>query len=255
MTKPKILGVRYACADPSVKSDFYISVLGMSRIAEHRFGYEGEGAWLEFETAKSADRYVANRHDLYWKIAIAVPDLLLACHQLRACGIEVSDPHQFQDVGYLAHFCDPEGFQIELIQHQFEGKKPSVQADENLLGGGPTLNLVTLRTTDITRVRALCEVQLGMKLLSIQPIKDYDFTLYFFAFTDEELPDSDLESLVNREWLYQRPYSILEVQHLHTTERVLETPAGMPGYLGTVLSGKRQCRKHELARLNLIVNS
>ena len=58
-----------------------------------------------------------------------------------------------------------------------------------------------------------------MKLLSIQPVKRYNFTLYFLAFTEEDPPIlEDLEAVENREWLWQRPYSTLELQHRWGTE-------------------------------------
>ena len=53
-----------------------------------------------------------------------------------------------------------------------------------------------------------------MKLLSIQDISAYGFCLYFLAFTSETPPvPSELESVENREWLWQRPYTTLEIQH------------------------------------------
>ena len=53
-----------------------------------------------------------------------------------------------------------------------------------------------------------------MKLLSIQDISAYGFSLYFLAFTAETPPvPSGLESVENREWLWQRPYTTLEIQH------------------------------------------
>ena len=53
-----------------------------------------------------------------------------------------------------------------------------------------------------------------MSLLSIQDISVYGFSLYFLAFTSETPPvPSELESVNNREWLWQRPYTTLEIQH------------------------------------------
>ena len=53
-----------------------------------------------------------------------------------------------------------------------------------------------------------------MKLLSIQDISAFGFSLYFLAFTSETPPvPSELESVGNREWLWQRPYTTLEIQH------------------------------------------
>jgi catechol 2,3-dioxygenase-like lactoylglutathione lyase family enzyme len=59
---------------------------------------------------------------------------------------------------------------------------------------------------------------LGMRLLSVQPVPAREFTLYFLACTDEVPPHADVEHVGNREWLWQRPYSILELQHIWGTE-------------------------------------
>ncbi len=42
--------------------------------------------------------------------------------------------------------------------------------------------------------------------------------MYFLAYTDEEPPHPDIESVDNREWLWQRPYTMLELQHIWGTE-------------------------------------
>jgi hypothetical protein len=34
--------------------------------------------------------------------------------------------------------------------------------------------------------------------------------------SDEELPEPDLEAVQNREWLWARTYTLLELQHLQT---------------------------------------
>ena len=51
-----------------------------------------------------------------------------------------------------------------------------------------------------------------MKLLSIQDIAPYGFCLYFLGFTDDIPPSDDLHDVSNREWLWQRPYTTLEIQ-------------------------------------------
>ena len=59
----------------------------------------------------------------------------------------------------------------------------------------------------------LYRAQLGMRLLSIQDIPQHSFSLYFLGFTEEEPPCADLRSTGGREWLWQRPYTTLEVQY------------------------------------------
>jgi len=231
---PKIDLISLRCRDPEAQRRFYRDVLGMQDTGDGTVGYGGAEARLAFPQAEAA--YRPGKTDLYWKIALAVPDLDLAREQLLAKGVDVGPARQFLDVGYLAHFTDPEGFTIELIQHWFDGNQPLDPVNSSRLGGGACLNLLTLRATEITEIQALCD-SLGMAPLSIQPIDDYGFTLYFFAFTEDRPPNGDLRAVDNREWLYQRPYTVLEIQHLHDADTIAPTPEGEAGYGGVVLSG------------------
>ncbi|MEM7044079.1 MAG: VOC family protein, partial [Pseudomonadota bacterium] len=80
--------------------------------------------------------------------------------------------------------------------------------------------------------------RLGMTLLSIQPVTDYGFTLYFLAFTDERPPHDDLEAVGNREWLWQRPYTTLELQHVSGATGPFALPAAEePGFAGIAITG------------------
>ena len=72
---------------------------------------------------------------------------------------------------------------------------------------------ITTRITDPKRSLEFYQKVLRMKLMSIQPVTPYRFTLYFLAYTEEDPPNSDLEAVENREWLWQRPYTTLELQH------------------------------------------
>jgi hypothetical protein len=56
-----------------------------------------------------------------------------------------------------------------------------------------------------------------MQLLSVQPVDGRDFTLYFLAHAGESPPDPDLEAVGNRPWLWQRPYTTLELQHVQNS--------------------------------------
>ena len=51
-----------------------------------------------------------------------------------------------------------------------------------------------------------------MKLLSIQEVTKYRFTLYFLGYTEDIPPEKDLKHVKNREWLWQRKYTTLELQ-------------------------------------------
>lgn len=239
---PKIENITLGCLAPSAQRQFYCTVLGMSESSDGSVGYGALEARLQFQQAKRP--YQPLPQDLYWKIAIAVPDIDLACRQLTALGVAVDAPRQFLDVGHLAHFKDPEGFTIELIEHWFAGARQAEPIDSTRLGGGAHLNLLTLRTANIQQVRQTCEGW-NMKPLSVQPVSEHGFTLYFFAFTDDEPPSPDLSAVENRPWLYQRRYTVLEVQYRHAdTGAVLTQPTrGDAGYLSTRVSGLPEARR------------
>jgi catechol 2,3-dioxygenase-like lactoylglutathione lyase family enzyme len=73
---------------------------------------------------------------------------------------------------------------------------------------------VTLRVRDLAAAQIWCADQ-GMHLISVQPLDAYGFTLYFYGYTQEKAPEASLTAVANRPWLWQRPYTLLELQHLH----------------------------------------
>ena len=197
---------------PDSQQFFYRRVLGMSSQDNGGLGYSDRE--MSLILTQSETPYRPQPSDLYWKIAISVPNIELAYQQLVTRGAQVSEPHQFRDVGYLAHVTDPEGFTVELIEHWFQGDRPSEALDDTLLGGGPHISLLTLRTADIVSVeRDLLEA--GMTPPGVQPVEPYGFTLYFYRFTDETPPQPDLTAIEDRTWLYRRPYTVLEIQHVY----------------------------------------
>ena len=218
--------------DPDAQRQFYRDALGMSDQGGDRLGYTPEETALRFVKAEAA--YRPQPADLYWKIAIAVPDIDLAYTQLQKAGVPCTAPSQFRDVGYLAKAVGPEGFTIELIDHWFKGDRPDFQRKVHLFGGGAHLNLLTLRTADMAAVEPNI-LSWGMKPVSIQPVDPYGFTLYFYGFTDETPPNSDLTAVENRIWLYQRPYTILEVQHIHELDAVTSPSKQAGGYGGATI--------------------
>ena len=62
----------------------------------------------------------------------------------------MTEAAQFQDVGYLCHLRDPNGFSIELLQHTFEKNFSAVTPDDSLALGQPAvIGQITTRSTDI----------------------------------------------------------------------------------------------------------
>ncbi len=239
---PKIDTITLRCANLKAQRSFYCDVLRMDEFEDGSVGYGGEEARLFFQ--QSERDYIPAPNDLYWKIVLAVPNIELAYQQLTELGIEVGTPRQFRDIGYIAHFSDPAGFTIELIDHWFQGNRPDEPFDTNLLGGGAHLNLLTLRSIDIEDITRSC-LDWGMKLLAIEPVESHGFTLYFFAYTADVPPSSDLHAVENREWLYQRKYTVLEIQHLHDGAGIRPPRDGKAGYVSTTVAGMRTGKQIE----------
>jgi len=201
---------------------WYGRVLGMK--VETEYGeitahYPGPGVVLVFVDVREgeAEYDVSDRSSVYWKIGLCMSDLDLARDRIQQHGVIVTQPRQFLQVGYVAHLKDPRGFSIELIQTTFNQLKPEdrPQPKEGLaLGQETVIGMVTSRCKDIQATLAVYQASLGMKLLSVQDVQQYGFCLYFFAFTEEE-PPGPVDSVQIRPWLWQRPYTVLEVQARH----------------------------------------
>ncbi|MEM6462817.1 MAG: VOC family protein [Pseudomonadota bacterium] len=201
--------------NPEELVDFYEATLGMRNFGEGKsplLGYDAKQCLLELSGGARQD-YIAEPDALYWKIGITVRDLDAAVISLQQWGHDVTDPRQFRDIGYMSHLRDPQGFSIELLQQGFEGRAQPA-GNGHPVGGQATLSHITLRVNNIEAARLHCENRLGMRLMSVQPVDDYGFSLYFFCWSNERLPKSDLEAVENREWLWARPYALLELQHI-----------------------------------------
>jgi lactoylglutathione lyase len=155
----------------------------------------------------------------YWKIGITLGDVDLAREYLVDSGMVVSEPRQFLDIGYLCHLNDPDGYSIELLQHRFsENHQPCSPQPNYNLRSIPTFGQITLRIKDPDKSLNFYTQGFGMRLLSRQIVEAYRFTLYFLAYTEEQPPFPDIDDVRNREWLWQRPYTVLELQHVWGTE-------------------------------------
>ncbi|MEX0349317.1 MAG: VOC family protein [Paracoccaceae bacterium] len=209
----RLSGLHLRSADPSAQIDFYTDALGMRVLGGGRIGYAGEDADLVLHSGGGG--YTHDPGQRYWKIGITLPNLDHAVRALRDGGVEVTDPRQFLDIGYLSHLTDPAGFVIELLQWDFEGNRPANAGDPNLPFAEARIGQITLRSGDMIADTAYW-TQLGMKLLSLQDVSSYGFDLQFLAFTGEEPPLPDLWAAGNREWLWRRPYTLLEFQHIES---------------------------------------
>lgn len=234
-------------SDPDVSLPFYRDKLGMTLLtqreqgtATHFFlGFVEPGdqstseetnpsRWetlttleLVYDPARTpADiRQQPDSSEGYWKIAISVPDVDIARDRLVSNGIDVDTPRQVPDVAYLCHCNDPDNYCIEFIQHDFQqNHKPVSDNADYALGTEPTFSLITYRVKNVETSLEFYSDVLGMRLLSKQVVKSRGFTLYFLACTTESPPLADIESVHIREWLWQRPYTMVEFQHIWGTE-------------------------------------
>ena len=176
---------------------------------------------LVFDPKRRFDNKTSEKGSIgYWKIALAVKDLNIAHGRLVDQGIKVNEPFQVPDVAYLCHCEDPDGYCIELIQHRFEQNHIDPIPDERLPLGTPvSFSLITCRVRDPLQSIAFYENYLGMRLVSKQVVAHRKFTLYFLSCDSEIPPSDDVEDIGIREWLWQRPYAFLELQHVWGTEQ------------------------------------
>lgn len=226
---------------PERLARFYIEHFGMKRRDEGEMvvlGFGGEDAAIALCPADMGKAYEHQRTDRYWKIGITLSNVDSAHAALSASGIAITEPRQFGEIGYMCHLQDPEGFSIELLQHRFKGNVAESAGDPALpFGLNARIGQITLRVADLEAALKVYRDRLGMVLLSIQPLPEYGFTLYFLAFTDERPPHDDLKAVGNREWLWQRPYTTLELQHFSEPIAAFDLPAdGMPGFAGLVIT-------------------
>ena len=208
---------------PGTTDTSYFLGFGNPRISEAEVLTSQPFTMLELRHQSGAEHdpdavYTPSKQDIYWKIGITLRDVDVARARLQAGGVEVSEPSQFLDIGYLCHLADPDGYIIELLQHTFgQRDQPLPPQPEHQRDSSPTLGQVTLRIKDPDVSLSFYQELLGMRLLSRQIVEPYGFTLYFLGCTNEAPPQSDIDAVANREWLWQRPYTTLELQHVWKT--------------------------------------
>ncbi|CAB9518737.1 glyoxalase bleomycin resistance protein dioxygenase [Seminavis robusta] len=223
---------------------FYETVLGMSKKngssspnnAKVLLGYNHpKGMKLSFHESPSCTVRKSTSQDAYWKIGITVKNLDHAVGFLQLQGVPVSQPAQFLDIGYLCHLRDPAGMAIELLQQGFEGDEEQPVNDDDAdeeqhpIGCQAILAHITVRSTN-KQMQQWCQETMGMRLMSVQPVKPYNFTLYFYTWSHEVLPESDdLEAVKNRPWLWARPYGLLEIQQKDSDQQLRATGANEAG--------------------------
>ena len=167
-----------------------------------------------FRAASTEGDELPSGQDGFWKYSVFADSIDALRRDAIAAGQEVTEPVQFLDIGYLCHLHEPGGNEIELLQRRFVPPLAETSADGHV--GPPTLGLITLRVSAAAPTIALLRDGLGMTHLATMEVGDGDadgFRLEFLAWTDDEPPSRDPTDVANREWLYQRPFTIIELQH------------------------------------------
>lgn len=227
-----VSAIQYQVNDLAAMERFYRDALGCEVTSQNGSVTCAfpQGARLEFHEAP-VTQHEAAKDNRYWKIGLTMPDLDRAVAYLDRMGWPVSRPRQFLDIGYMCHLNDPAGLPIELLQQGFEGRAAAGPEGHDI-GAQATLAHLTLRAE--TRAAAdaeWCE-SAGMTLMSVQPVTQYGFSLYFFAKTHDAPPDPDLTTVANREWLWRRPYTLVEVQVYDDGLPITPVDEGMAGLSG-----------------------
>lgn len=249
------------CLSSTKKSmdDFYVKKCGMAVIEQSKdkiiygFNHNAKKTDVKLElrfndTFKSTD--VSSRDNAYWKIGFACPDVDVTRESLISNEIEVSKASQFRDIGYLCHLSDPSGFGIELLQHTFESNFNAkaianiMDKEKYILGSNEvSIGQVTLRVTDIDKSIQFYEKTMGMQYLSRQKVDPYGFSIYFLGYPDDgqKLPNpDDIDAVENREWLWQRGYTTLELQHRwkNNVDKYKVAKEDETGWQGIVIESK-----------------
>lgn len=215
--------------------EFYTNKLGMKLInsfkEENKEFYqlsfddskESKQAILEliYDSNNTRTSFPRNSEVLegYWKIAICIKDVDIARENLIKNDVHVGVAFEVPNVAYLCHFNDPDGYCIELIQHKFQKNHIKETEDTNyILGNKPVFSLVTYRVKDINKSLDFYTKELGLKLYSKMDVSFRGFNIYFLAPNMEELPNKDVQSIENVEWLWQREFTMIELQHIFELE-------------------------------------
>ena len=194
---------------------------------------------LRFVSAKEGNAKTAQvvkaKSEAYSKTGFFMHDADAA-----AAFLKTPPPAQFFEIAYLTHGEDPLGFFFELLQTTQEsneverqrlwgedarGKYPktisslvsSSQLDSSVKSSllatqALVFGLITLRVPESEKTLDFYQNVMGMRLLSVMPITQLGFTLYFLGYSDEEPPNTkDLAAYENREWTWQRKLTTLEL--------------------------------------------
>ncbi|MFC5046531.1 hypothetical protein ACFSTE_03085 [Aquimarina hainanensis] len=163
---------------------------------------------LEFDRSSTIKPYDQDGIDNYWKFSLFVDDIQKIYTELLKLNHPVGAPFQFGNIGYLSHTTDTEHHQIEFIQKTFK-QNEILNTDEQI-----ALGLLTIRTKDPVKIIKFYEDILDLKLFVRMYVNRGDgFTLYFLGNKNLQAPNTDIDVIENREWMYQQSHLFIEIQY------------------------------------------
>lgn len=83
----------------------------------------------------------------------------------------------------------------------------------NMAGSAPVFAQTMLRVKDPKKTREFYETKLGMKFLTHADFPDLKFSLYLYAYTDEDVVDPSLPQEERTKWLFGKSYPTIEITH------------------------------------------
>jgi len=244
--------------------EYYTDVLGFEVVEE-----QGTKKWFRFPTPTKGKKGHMTLLELdlddckevdlprpgFWKLGLITQDCKTAANRIRKVGVPVGKPCQYQDIGFMCHTSDPCAVIVSILQDTSNSTSDSrcakpTSRSNRLAATKPVLGQVSLRIRDPAKSVSFYK-SLGMRLIATVPVKSYRFTLYFLAFTNAIQPRPDrLEAVANRKWLWQQPFTTLELQHSYDIPSNFKwghpdsTQSGYQGItIETAASEKKEIRK------------
>ena len=258
----KLRSFRIQIKDGTSSLKFYTEIIGMKLIDTivsdigtlFRIGFDDQKYHLELFQAKEVipEVYKQNLSDNYWKYSLFVADIKRVYKSIHAQEITIGEPTQFGEIGYLAHTKDPDNHEIEFIQQRFEKNTVKSEPNDNYpLKENPKLGLLTIRTKDPVKSIQFYEDIFDMKLfVRMEVNKRNGFTLYFLGHKDLIPPSQNIDSLENREWMYQQNHLFVEIQHYWGTEhnKAFKLKTNVLGFQSLTFEGDPEILKEKLEK-------
>jgi len=123
----------------------------------------------------------------------------------------------------------------------------TTMSQDALVGRNAVFAQTMLRIKDPEKSKDFYENKLGMKLLTRLDFPSLTFSLYFFAYTQDNPPSMDESQSKRAKWLWSLRYPTLELTHNWGTEKNPnfryhngnEEPKGL-GYIGFIVNDVQQ---------------